>query len=99
MNVWIDVAVVAGIFAVGNILFGHFESGTPKWRRVLKFVLVTGATALIASVAGHAGAALFVAALAAIGLSFHHPAATRHQSVDSGATRQVLRASRVEGVT
>ena len=78
MNVWIDVAVVAGIFAVGNILFGHFESGTPKWRRVLKFVLVTGATALIASVAGHAGAALFVAALAAIGLTAHFIILRRH---------------------
>jgi biotin transporter BioY len=30
------------IFAAGNILFGHFEERTPKWRRLLKVVLVTG---------------------------------------------------------
>ena len=35
MNVWIDIAVMASLFAVGNILFGHFEERTPKWRRVL----------------------------------------------------------------
>ena len=33
MNIWIDVAVMASMFAVGNILFGHFEERTPKWRR------------------------------------------------------------------
>jgi len=32
---WFDVAVVLGIFAVGNILFGHFEAHRPKWWRLL----------------------------------------------------------------
>jgi len=52
MNVWIDVAVIAGMFAVGNILFGHFEEHTPKWRRILKLFIVTGVVALISSTAG-----------------------------------------------
>ena|SRR5215471_12265126 len=52
MNVWIDVAVVAGMFAVGNILFGHFEEHTPKWRRILKLFIITGLVALISSTAG-----------------------------------------------
>ena len=52
MNVWIDVAVIAGMFAVGNILFGHFEEHTPKWRRILKLFIVTGLVALISSTAG-----------------------------------------------
>jgi len=39
-----EVAVVASIFAVGNIVFGHWEFGTPKWRRVLKFVVFVGIT-------------------------------------------------------
>ena len=39
MNLWIEVAVVATIFAVGNITIGHWEVHTPKWRRLLKFVL------------------------------------------------------------
>jgi len=52
MNLWVDVAVMATLFALGNILFGHFEERTPKWRRVLKFFLFTGLIALISSTAG-----------------------------------------------
>jgi len=29
---WMAVAITAIIFAIGNILFGHFEEKTPKWR-------------------------------------------------------------------
>ena len=39
---WFDVALVLAIFAVGNILFGHFEEHKPKALRVLKVVVVTG---------------------------------------------------------
>ena len=39
MNLWVEVAIVATIFAVGNITMGHWEAQTPKWRRLLKFVL------------------------------------------------------------
>jgi hypothetical protein len=31
---WFELAVVATMFAIGNIVFGHFEEGTPKWRRM-----------------------------------------------------------------
>jgi hypothetical protein len=41
---WFDLAVVMSIFAVGNILFGHFEEHKPKARRVLKVALVAGVT-------------------------------------------------------
>lgn len=47
-SAWFDVAVVCGIFAVGGTLFGHFEEHKPKWRRVLKVLLVTGVTVLLA---------------------------------------------------
>jgi len=36
MDSWFEVALAAAIFAVDNILFGHFEERTPKWRRVMK---------------------------------------------------------------
>lgn len=36
---WFDVALILSIFAVGNILFGHFEEHRPKWRRLLKIPL------------------------------------------------------------
>jgi hypothetical protein len=39
MNVWIDVAVIAWLFAIGSILFGHFEERTPGWRRILYYAL------------------------------------------------------------
>lgn len=41
---WFDVAVVMTVFALGNILFGHFEEHKPKWLRVLKVLVVLGAT-------------------------------------------------------
>ena len=37
---WFDAAIVLALFAVGNILFGHFEEHRPKWRRLLKVVIV-----------------------------------------------------------
>lgn len=49
---WMDIAIVASIFAVGNILFGHFEEGVPKWKRVVKFLLIIGLVALISETAG-----------------------------------------------
>jgi len=46
-TLWFDVAVIASIFAIGNILFGHFEEHKPKLRRVLKVVLFTGVVVLL----------------------------------------------------
>ena len=65
---WMEIAVVAIIFAVGNIVFGHWEERTPKWRRLLKFVLMTGLVVLISATAGRPWAfgflgLLFVAVL------------------------------------
>src|SRR5215510_5455938 len=78
MNLWIDVAAMATIFAVGNIVFGHFEERTPKWRRVLKFALITALTGWIASAGGHAWAAGFVGAIATLGLVAHFVILRRH---------------------
>jgi hypothetical protein len=49
-TVWFDVAVVMSLFAVGNILFGHFEEHRPKARRLLKVGLVVGLTVVLFSV-------------------------------------------------
>ena len=38
-SLWFEVAVVSIIYALGNILMGHFEEQTPKIRRVGKYVL------------------------------------------------------------
>lgn len=40
-TLWFEIAIVMTIFALGSILFGHFEAHKPKWQRVLKVVNVT----------------------------------------------------------
>ncbi len=76
IRVWVngdvvEVAVVATIFAVGNILFGHWEEKTPKWRRLLKFVLILGLTMGISAVVGRRWAFLFLGVLALPALVIH----------------------------
>ena len=49
---WLEVAIITSIFAIGNILFGHFEERTPKWRRVAKMLVAIGLTILITRTLG-----------------------------------------------
>lgn len=62
---WFEFAVVLGIFAVGNILFGHFEAGVPKWRRVTKVFVVS---AIMVAVSAWAGRAWFFGLLGGMGI-------------------------------
>ncbi|MES2762825.1 MAG: hypothetical protein V4677_11490 [Bacteroidota bacterium] len=39
-SLWFEIAIVSIIFAVGNMVMGHFEERTPKIRRVGKYVLI-----------------------------------------------------------
>jgi len=39
-SLWFEVALVSSIFAVCNIVMGHFEERTPKIRRVGKYLLM-----------------------------------------------------------
>jgi hypothetical protein len=38
-SLWFEIGVVSIIYALGNILLGHFEERTPKIRRVGKYLL------------------------------------------------------------
>lgn len=38
-SLWFEIGVVSIIYALGNILMGHFEERTPKIRRVGKYIL------------------------------------------------------------
>ncbi len=49
---WYEVAIIALLFAVGNIFFGHFEEKTPRWRKLLKLILFIGISLLISYYAG-----------------------------------------------
>jgi hypothetical protein len=51
-TLWFDAAVVMSIFAVGNILFGHFEQHKPPWRRLLKVAIVLGVVVGLSAAAG-----------------------------------------------
>ena len=46
---WFDITVVMTIFAIGNILFGHFEEHKPKLLRVMKVALIAGLIAALSS--------------------------------------------------
>lgn len=49
---WFEVAVVCGLTAIGTILLGHFEAGTPKWRQILKLLLFCALSVCISATAG-----------------------------------------------
>ena len=49
---WFEVAVMASIFALGQMLMGHFEERVPKWKKVAKFFAMTGLAVLISAWAG-----------------------------------------------
>jgi len=55
-SAWFDLAIILGVFAVGGILFGRFEQHKPRWRRVLKVVLVSAIYVSLAHYAGRAWA-------------------------------------------
>lgn len=36
---WFEVSIVTIFFLLGHIYFGHFEERSPKWRKVLKYIV------------------------------------------------------------
>lgn len=38
-SLWFEVSIVSIIFAIGNMIFGHFEERTSKLRKVGKYIL------------------------------------------------------------
>lgn len=70
-TVWFDLAIVLGIFAFGNVLFGHFEEHKPKIRRVLKVAVVAGAMAVL-SMYGLRWVAFSVIGLFALAAAYVH---------------------------
>lgn len=51
---WFELALVFFVFAVGNILMGHFEERTPKWRRLGKVFVVGVVSVVVSATAGRA---------------------------------------------
>jgi hypothetical protein len=78
MNPWTDVAIAATLFAAGSVVFGHFEAGTPKWRRLTKLFVTLAVIYGVARTAGDAVALSLLGAMAAIGLTGHFVYLRRH---------------------
>ena len=38
-SLWFEIAIVSIIYALGNIIFGHFEEQTAKVRRIGKYIV------------------------------------------------------------
>jgi hypothetical protein len=68
---WFEVAVVSTMFAVGNILCGHFEEGASKWRRLLKMALVMAAAVTVSAYLGRTWFWAFLVAMLLPALYIH----------------------------
>jgi hypothetical protein len=59
-SIWFEIAVVSIIFALGNILMGHFEERTPKIRRVGKYLLTLILVCCISAYFGRTTSMIFL---------------------------------------
>lgn len=63
-TLWFEIAIVSIIYAVGNIVFGHFEERTPKVRRIGKFILTLIVVCVLSIVFSRTVAMIFLASFA-----------------------------------
>lgn len=59
-SLWFDASIVLGIFAFGNILFGHFEEHKPKLHRITKVLIVLIITLILSALWGRVAAFTFL---------------------------------------
>lgn len=70
-NIWFDIALLCALFGIGNILMGHFEEGTPKWRKVLKLFVATAILVVLWTLFGRLAAWSFFGLLVLVVLYIH----------------------------
>src|SRR5882672_8726385 len=70
-TIWFEVAVVTLFYLLGNIYFGHFEERSPKWRKVLKYLLTLAIVITVSIYAGRMYAFLLLG-LAVIPVIYVH---------------------------
>jgi hypothetical protein len=46
-SLWFEIAIVSIIYALGNILMGHFEERTSKLRRAVKYILTIALVCMV----------------------------------------------------
>jgi hypothetical protein len=62
-SLWFEVAIVSIIFALGNMIFGHFEERTPITRRVVKYIITVLIVCLLSVYAGRTVAMALLSAM------------------------------------
>jgi hypothetical protein len=77
-TLWFDAAVVLGIFAVGNIVFGHFQEHKPKWKRILKLVVFLAVILALSAGAGRMWAMGLIGGLLVVAAYVHFTWLPRH---------------------
>lgn len=70
-SLWFEIAIVSVIYALGNILMGHFEEQTPKIRRVGKYLLTLLITCSISICLGREISMALLASLLVPALYIH----------------------------
>ncbi|HEY0020961.1 MAG TPA: hypothetical protein VGC13_31960 [Longimicrobium sp.] len=75
---YFELFIAAGLLCLGLVLFGRFEEGTSKARRIRKVVLFFAITALLSNFAGRTAALAWVFGAMALGLAVHAWWTRRH---------------------
>ena len=70
-SLWFEVAIVSIIFAIGNMVFGHFEERTNKARRVGKYIMVVALICLLSVYLGRT-TAMVVLGLSVLPIIYIH---------------------------
>lgn len=70
-TLWFEIAIVTVFFLLGHIYFGHFEERSPKWRKLLKYILTLGIVLTLSIVFGRS-VALLVLGLATLPVIYIH---------------------------
>ena len=70
MGIELELFVLLVLFILGSSIFAVFEVETPAWRKVLKWLIVCGATVGLYQAVGHSALALPIG-VGALGTVFH----------------------------
>ena len=94
---YFELFIAAGLLCLGEIVFGRFEEGSSKGRRIRKMAVFFGVTALLSHYAGRAAALAWVFGAMALGLGRARlvDAYERHPVLRSGAVGPLPRAARL----
>jgi cytochrome c-type biogenesis protein CcmH/NrfF len=68
---YFELFIAAGLLCLGEIVFGRFEEGTSKGRRIRKMIVFFGVTALLSHYAGRTAALVWIFTAMALGLGVH----------------------------